>query len=503
MHLWGVLFVTFGIVDGPQEGKDVKINIWGSGRLFRPVDLVKGQVTCDPVYKIDYISQVHRTYVEAMERPIGYNENKEHTLGFTWYNMKTYFAGDLAHLHNYLGLQLNSTNMCLICECTQQQNRSMPAVNTRTWKTRDMGRTDLNQYYRNEMGMNKKRLGIKDLKAITDVPIYDIQPFFVALAVFHVKEGVTARILYPLIRKLNEGSVNKQEHDNIRNAMRIMMEKQEAYLTLYTMEQLSTRDNELQFDGLRDKVIRARFQYESQQMAVNQLINKRTTQKGRQFSAWLRKRNIREYYPISNSMQGSSANSFIEHWEEIAQFLQEKQYKSIRMYLKGLMIRYSFICQVMLTKNTAPFTDAVLEALKQAIIEFECLYKKYLKLILTPDTTAFGFKIHYLYHIWEWCVFFRFSPAWIDDQRCEAFNQRLKRYWMIFSCFMNEESLLKMINTMVRHTCSSIDSNTTSGMSSFKFTDRVTCDKDYYQKYRGNSRIETDERYNRLQSYEN
>ena len=52
--------------------------------------------------------------------------------------------------------------------------------------------------------------------------------------------------------------------------------------------------------------------------------------------------------------------------------------------------------------------------------------------------------------MWEWCCYFRFSPAWIDDQRCEQFNLRWRRYWTIFSSAYSEVNLLKMANTMIR-----------------------------------------------------
>ena len=233
------------------------------------------------------------------------------------------------------------------------------------------------------------------------------------------------------------------------------------------------------------------------------------------------KHRIREYHPVENSMQGKSAENFIDHWKEFVPFFKDQ---ILQLLFEGVMIRLEFIRTSMMKKNFVPYSQDVLQEMKQAVLEFDILYKEYLKRVnkLMHDNDnsinnnsnsknkkkekeykRFGNKIHYLYHILEWCCFYLFSPAWIDDQRCEQFNLRLRRYWNIFSSSFNEVNLLKMANTIVRKTQVSGASNC---VRTIKETTKVLEPflKDYYPRripIRKETGLLSDVRYQRRSDY--
>ena len=210
--------------------------------------------------------------------------------------------------------------------------------------------------------------------------------------------------------------------------------------------------------------------------------------------------NIREFNHVPNSMQGRSASNFVNNWNVFEQFFDGDQ--ELQLLYSGMMIRLKFIFNGMLKKNFVPYTDKYLEMLKKSIVEFDALYKKYIKRI-TDESNRFGYKLHYLYHCWEWCKFFKFSPAWIDDQRCEAFNLRLKRYWAIFASAMNHTNLLKMANTMIKHT---VTINPKCMINMIKDTNKLfeQFHKKYYDRDSFDENepiVKSDHRYQKFQTY--
>ena len=92
----------------------------------------------------------------------------------------------------------------------------------------------------NNKNKNKKKKTVM-VKGIKAFPLCDAQPFFVGLAIFHVKEGISARIFQGMLGKLNEGRTSKREHRHICSEMKKMTEAHHKYLNYAGMEQMTTR----------------------------------------------------------------------------------------------------------------------------------------------------------------------------------------------------------------------------------------------------------------------
>ena len=137
--------------------------------------------------------------------------------------------------------------------------------------------------------------------------------------------------------------------------------------------------------------------------------------------------------------------------------------------------------------------------------------EEYLRTVHSNITyKRFGNKLHYLFHIWEWCAYYRYSPAWIDDQRAEAFNLRIRLYWQIMLKARTRVGVIKMVNTMTRSSTQAVGRGI--GMKTIKETNKVMREHrtGYYKRRRdgqqhqslSNIPISSDMTYGRLGQYE-
>lgn len=544
-HLWGMLFIRWPMSISSDENNNENSNdqmlnfprefvntngcetqICGRARLFHPMNLTNVHIEKQGGYKI--IPQVNPNYIHATTVDCAFNEKFHHKVGFVWHHLKTFFGGDLSHCNNLSGICGTATNMCLICTVTQEQNRECPSPLNRTWTTRDY--TNAAYCENGNILLAKQKLNENvskdDLKGYTNNALYDVPPMFISLAVFHMFEGIMARIFYPFIgyvnrnepennqnsnnkqnrknnNNLNEHNLNSNVNDNLQMLMQDMMNKQDALQECRAVQNLVEREGLEQTKSyclFVNNLNNIERECKEATKKVQDALSKRGNTNGRKLSALLMKYNIREFNPVSHTMQGRSARNFLKNWTKMKKFLNDDP--TLKSLYTGVMIRFEFIHNTILKKNFKPYSDELLKKVKKAIIEFDSLYKKFLiKISSDIDYKKFGFKIHYLYHCWEWCKFFRFSPAWIDDQRCEAFNLRLKRYWSIFASAMNEINLLKMINTMVRKT-TTIQAKGATKMINQTNKLLVHYHSKYYKKNFANKPIiSSDTRYRRFANY--
>jgi hypothetical protein len=157
-------------------------------------------------------------------------------------------------------------------------------------------------------------------------------------------------------------------------------------------------------------------------------------------------------------MEGASAERLTskEVRDEIFDFLRyEVGSHEDAVLFRQMMIHFRFILNVVTKKNEEPFNDQFLRVFKRAYIEFLRCYELFQGRV--GQKHAKGHKVHYGTHIIAFLEYFRYSPAHMSDNRCEAFNRRLRKYWNIFSIYMSETNLLKMMCTMVRQQQSYLD----------------------------------------------
>ena len=490
-HIWGILFIRWKIANDKNsndknsndnlmlhslnfdllcDGDNFRTSICGIGRFWQPLNIKNSNLKKDLVHNIFYVQQVYSNYINSTTNSCHFDETHKHQIGFVWNHFGSFAGGDISHSQTFSGIGLNCTNFCLICVITQNEHKEFPDPGNRIWETRkytnfDHGENANIRFAQSRIKPFEDYIRKSTLEGYTRNALYDIPPCLLSLAILHVKEGINARVLYAMLEYVNtlftgkelSANVKKrmvEEHNEIRNLMLDMIEKEEKYFEILAIETLvesEQLEETIDYRDLKHKLDQAKIECDESKKKVKIAINGRKSKQGRKLSKLLMAYNIREFNPVKNSMQGRSALNFVNNWDKFEHFFDDDL--NLKLLFSGMMSRLQFICNGMLTKNRIPYTDEFLDCMKKCIIEFEGLYKQYIKRI-TNDSNRFGYKIHYLYHCWEWCKFFRFSPAWIDDQRCEAFNLRLKRYWAIFASAMNHTNLLKMANTMIRHTIS-------------------------------------------------
>ena len=57
-----------------------------------------------------------------------------------------------------------------------------------------------------------------------------------------------------------------------------------------------------------------------------------------------------------------------------------------------------------------------------------------------------GNKQHQVYHMYWWMCFYRFSPAWFDDQKAENIMKDLKRMFRRFGFNLNKQKLRQLVH---------------------------------------------------------
>ena len=534
-HIWGILCLRWSMneprnsnhnlmlhnlnIEMSNSKDTIKTTMCGKGRFFQPLNVNKIDFKKDSKYNVLYVQQVHSNYIDGTTDSCHFDENQKHEIGFVWYHFRSFVGGDIAHMQNMSGIGSNCKNFCLMCVATQQEHREFPEPINRTWETR--------QYTKSKQGNNANILfaqsqfvpfdkAIKKdmLEGFTRNALYDVCPLLLIFAVMHIREGLGARALYAMLHYVNTKSSGKKlteqmkqeiikDNNKIREMMLDMIEKEEKYLEILAIKELVKNERlekTIDYNKVKSKLNETKNEFEKVKKQLKSAIDKKKSAKGRQLSKTLMAYNIREFNPVPNSMQGRSASNFVNNWNVFEQFFDGD--KELQLLYSGMMIRLKFIFNGMLKKNCVPYTDKYLERLKKSIVEFDALYKKYIKRI-TDDSNRFGYKLHYLYHCWEWCKFFKFSPAWIDDQRCEAFNLRLKRYWSIFASAMNHTNLLKMANTMIKHT---VTINPKCMINMIKDTNKLF--EQFHEKYYDRDSfdetepiVKSDQRYQKFQTY--
>ena len=539
-HLWGYLFFRFNKVvrnekkiekemekKKEKKGKGIngnnndiavfEVEICARAKLFTPCNLSTITITKD-CNGIKYLNQLHINYVKSVNNRCHFNEKEIHEVGFVWHHLHGYLGGDLAQLKNVLGYPQNATNMCVICDVTQQQNRDSPSPGNRCWNTRQsFEESGSKTYARSKVSWRHADRVLGNTK----VALYDFPSFLISCPGFHVYEGILARIFYAILGFANSGNI--QTSDELKGMQKKMSdwislceEVDDLEITLRILKAESYDQSSLEYRHLEkltsqlEQKIKLR---DDEAKHIQEAQARRNSKDGKAVSELCMRLHIREDYGIKNSMRGACAKNFVANWRLFKPYLKRNRpgiptenARKLPHVFEGMMISIEFLVNSMLTKNIKPFSDEILKKMKIAIIEFDALYKQYFKLILnSKDVRRFGFKIHYLYHCWEWCEFRRYSTAWIDDQRCEAFNLRTRLYWHIYeSAGYTRVGVLKMVNSMVHATTTP---RSAGGLDRIKETNNVMKEhnKNYYKKLKqnpGDPRVTSNPKTSRRGDYE-
>jgi hypothetical protein len=158
---------------------------------------------------------------------------------------------------------------------------------------------------------------------------------------------------------------------------------------------------------------------------------------------------IKPWHYKNDSMIGPSVKKFVYNFEIAIKYL-DKSNSDCSHIATPLLARLRFIMKVIWTKDREFFDKKLLRYLKWNLLEFDFLYHKFVKKYGGGGGKRLGVKWHGFYHSLEWCNLFKFAPAFVDEQRVEAFNLYIANFLPIYTCFGGHINLDKMMNKLWR-----------------------------------------------------
>jgi hypothetical protein len=520
--IWGV--VIFGWVTEQKdqvinEIKVRKVDIYGRAQLFKPLFV---QPPAPNMVGNDIPLQ-SPTIIRGTEGNVSYRPGLGlHDIGYTFNELEYFVGGDYKQICLLYGMGKNPSYFCPFCLCTQSELHAHIAnFNYKQWNTRfHIENTD--RYLAEER--TKKNIDPILTYGIQHLPLLRISPYYISHAVLHLKIGPAARILngiFNIIESYDTADKQKSTKDEIQTARRLLeaAEKELAAVTnALDFQWYKGKEGELVADNEREGSPRVLSDLEAEEARLKNVLeearrNLDLTERQYQastaaaFSNFLRDKGIREYHYHQSSCIGSTAERLTNERKEIARFIRKKTGDVVAAsLLEQCLIHYRFILDISTKKNEEEFSDELIIEFKRCLLEFDAAYRAFLGYASAcapmnneRDSLPLSFKLHWWKHLFEFVEYFRFSPAHIDDNRCEAFNKRIKKYWNIFGSYMCETNLLKMSCTMVREQQSYLDtlnSNTSEQVQALN--ERLEEENDTY--YRVNFRIKGTNKPKRIES---
>ena len=157
---------------------------------------------------------------------------------------------------------------------------------------------------------------------------------------------------------------------------------------------------------------------------------------------------VREISWRGNEMTGTHSLNFLNSSDKLVAVLKDVN-EEIADVLDKLLHFRKFIVHSFCHKNRVRYTDDFLRLLLFAIVMDDHLTHLYLKLCHPKSPKlAVGQKHHSFYHIWWWMDHYRFSPAWLDDQKSENMMKLLKRMFRTFTFSLNQSKLKNLVHQM-------------------------------------------------------
>lgn len=154
---------------------------------------------------------------------------------------------------------------------------------------------------------------------------------------------------------------------------------------------------------------------------------------------------VRELSYREHDMSGSHALIFLDQSQKVIQ-LMNKYDKNCASILKYLLIFRRFLVHSSCHKNYVRYTDDFLNMFKFAVILDDHLYHLFLEKCYQTEEPNVGWKQHQFYHVYMWMDFYRFSPAWVDDQKSENLMKLLKRMFRYMGFNLNKKKLRALVH---------------------------------------------------------
>ena len=435
----------------------------GGGEFIPHINLVNYNVEWNT-----FVPKVNSQYLGKYVFDISYDDNLKHDVGITVNDGKILWAGDHKHFYCLFGMAGSTANhSCPYCLTNRNEMWGHPTPANRCWQTRS--ETEIYQWWMECVGGQKRS---SNKFGLNSNPILIAGPGSLALAVLHQMQGVGGRIWGIIQSEIRFGSplanhFNDPEHETIASWNFKHNQRDELSGEIQQLEEalnfLQCKENHDIFHGefvnsLSDKLDEFKTQITNKKKQLNDLnkelkciennLKKHNSQMI--FLEMCDKLNVKPWHYKDQSMIGPSVKKYVNNYNIVIEYMNKFNPQCARI-MEPCLARFRFICKCMWTKSKDSYSDECLNYLKFNIVEFDFLYHLLIEGYGGGMGHKYGVKWHGLYHGYSFIKFFGFAPAFVDEQRVEAFNIHIRKFLPIYHCFGGHVNMSKMMNKVWRH----------------------------------------------------
>ena len=438
--------------------------IIGGGVYYRAVDFKQSncnvnqnQIANDDS-NIQTIQQLPFEILSQTKKPIGFQHQMNHQLGYVCIPLHTLWCGDWKGLFSLLGHKgAGAKCRCLWCDSNTQDQFQSPTPHNRKWKSNSAAVIQQAAISANTNSNNNLELSFKRF------PVIPAGFDRLGIPTLHTNLGPTHRILLGVVNVIQEAT-NSNETILQYNAKYETMHQIESDISNYkhSLRFLQDVENTSQFDEQFVSNMDDHRQTLQQELEKLNCQFKEAEKEFKKCELELKQDNgclelldiydklkIKPWQVKQSSIVGLAGKNFLKNHDVILDKLKQCD-KECYELVYAMCKRLEFIAGVTWTKNVILFNDTLLNTLEWNIHEFQWLYHKFIKKYGGGQGNKYGIKVHGLYHILEWIRFKGWSPATMDDQRVEAWNAYMARYAPLFHYFGGQTNLEKMIDKIWR-----------------------------------------------------
>ena len=165
------------------------------------------------------------------------------------------------------------------------------------------------------------------------------------------------------------------------------------------------------------------------------------------YEAMLRKVGVSEISYRDMDMSGTHALKLLNNCDPWIDLVYKYNYE-IGLILECLLVFTRFLVHSCCHKNRVRYTDKFIFFFKCCVIIFDHIYHVFLIKcnFFGVKKVGVGQKVHMFIHVLWWMEYYRFSPAWFDDQKAENVMKLLKRMFRKMAFSLNRKKLRSMVH---------------------------------------------------------
>ena len=370
--------------------------------------------------------------------------NREHKLKYFSVELETYLQFDNKAKNITSGLSTSSSSHpCSICYVNRQQLKQYPTPSNFSFKTRTTQQSIENVINKPENARHKQ--GCKT------APIYDVPAHRRGPTTLHDMEGIYCVLVDTFgdcIVEL-EGASNVTNNDTLMEKIKDLNEKYSQIVALQDIlespingeisDELTNKKNKLQ---TKLNLLSQEYQIENKQID-DEIMNQETNNTYRKFYQILQQHKINIYYIMSGSIQGVMCSRINKAADDLVALVSGIN-ETIGTLWRLLFCNLEYIYNMSKHKSAISWSPTDILSIKQAYLDL--YYQMVMVVQMWRESGSVGNKLHLLLHDLEHGFSKKRSPAFVDDQRFENFNQLLKAIGKLYDKYYRHDKLLHLGN---------------------------------------------------------